>query len=112
MANYTKNTPGAPTHGRYTSGDIITDSANVFWKCVRSGAARPDNFVALDSRSLITGAGAGITAGTGTIYKSSVERVGGLIRTSILIDLTGLHSEAVDLDIIGVDASTAVAHIG
>ena len=57
-------------------------------------------------------AGDGITAGTGTVYKTSVMRTGDIIETKILIDLTGLHSEAVDGDIIGVDASTDPAHIG
>lgn len=57
-------------------------------------------------------AGAGITAGTGTIYKSGVARDGGLIRTQLLLDLTGLASVATDLDIIGVSGSSAAAHIG
>ena len=55
-------------------------------------------------------AGAGITGGTGTVYKSSVQKVGGLITTRIYIDLTGLASSTTDLDIIGVGASAA--HIG
>jgi len=55
-------------------------------------------------------AGAGITDGVGAIYESSVVRAGGIIRTSILIDLTGLSSATSDLDIIGVGAG--VAHIG
>jgi len=55
-------------------------------------------------------AGAGITGGTGTIYRTSVIRTGGIIKTSILIDLTGLASSTTDLDIIGQGAS--VAHIG
>lgn len=62
--------------------------------------------------ALITGAGTGITAGTGTVYESSVMESGGIIITNILIDLTGLHSEATDLDIIGVDGSANPAHIG
>lgn len=55
-------------------------------------------------------AGAGITSGTGTVYRSSVERLGGIYKTSILIDLTGLASSTTDLDIIGVGSSAA--HIG
>lgn len=61
---------------------------------------------------LATEAGTGITAGTGTVYESSVTREGGIITTQILIDITGLHSEATDLDIIGVDGSSNPAHIG
>lgn len=59
---------------------------------------------------LSTEAGAGVTGGTGTVYRSGVEKAGNIIRTSILIDLTGLQSSTTDLDIIGQGAS--VAHIG
>jgi hypothetical protein len=52
--------------------------------------------------------GAGF-AGTGTIYESAVERVGGMIKTTILIDLTGTKSTTTDLDIIGL---SGVSHIG
>lgn len=55
-------------------------------------------------------AGAGITGGTGTIFKTSVERVGGIVKTSILIDLTGAGSSTTDLDIIGQGA--VAAHLG
>jgi len=51
--------------------------------------------------------GTGITAGTGTICKSSVVREGDIITTSILIDLTGLASSTTDLDIIGVGSGAA-----
>lgn len=51
--------------------------------------------------------GAGISGGTGTVFKSSVERIGDIIRTSMLIDLTGLSSSTTDLDIIGQGASAA-----
>lgn len=55
-------------------------------------------------------AGAGFTGGTGTIYKTSVVKTGGIIRTSFLIDLTGLSSSTTDLDIIGT--GTAAAYFG
>lgn len=51
--------------------------------------------------------GAGISGGTGTVFVSSVERVGDIIRTTILIDLTGLSSSTTDLDIIGQGVSPA-----
>lgn len=54
-----------------------------------------------------TGAGTGITAGTGTIYRNSVRKTGGIYTAEILIDLTGLSSQATDLDIIGVGAGAA-----
>lgn len=62
----------------------------------------------LDRTAATNGApGAGISGGTGTVFKSSVERVGDIIRTTILIDLTGLSSSTTDLDIIGQGASAA-----
>lgn len=61
----------------------------------------------LSSPSMTTGAGAGITGGTGTIYKNSVTIEGGIRKVEILIDLTGLASSTTDLDIIGVGASPA-----
>jgi hypothetical protein len=55
-------------------------------------------------------AGAGITSGTGTVYRSSVTKNNGLVETKILVDLTGLSSSTTDLDIIGTGA--APAHLG
>lgn len=55
-------------------------------------------------------AGAGITGGTGTIFKTSVSKEGGIIKTQILIDLTGAGSSTTDLDIIGQGSSAA--HLG
>jgi hypothetical protein len=51
--------------------------------------------------TLATEAGVGITGGTGTLFASSVTKEGGIYRTRILIDLTGLASSTTDLDIIG-----------
>ena len=64
-----------------------------------------------DANTMATEAGTGITTGTGTIYRSSVQRVGGIITTRILIDLTGLRSTASG-DIIGVNGTSNVCHIG
>jgi hypothetical protein len=60
----------------------------------------------------IPAAGAGITAGAGTVYKSSVTERGGIIKTEILIDLTGLTSADSDLDVIGVEDTALPCHIG
>jgi hypothetical protein len=68
-------------------------------------------FASLDANTLATEAGTGITGGTGTIYRSSVQRNGGIITTRILIDLTGLRSTASG-DIIGVNGTSNVCHIG
>ena len=65
------------------------------------------NITSLDANKLSTEAGTGITGGTGTIYRSSVMRQGGIITTRILIDLTGLRSTASG-DIIGVNGTSNV----
>ncbi len=65
----------------------------------------------LNMESMTNGApGDGISGGTGTVFKSSVVRVGDIIKTSILIDLTGLSSSTTDLDIIG--QGTDPAYLG
>ena len=64
-------------------------------------------FTSLDANTMATEAGTGITGGTGTVYRSSVIREGGVIKTNILIDLTGLRSTA-NGDIIGVDGTSNV----
>lgn len=64
----------------------------------------------LVTNTLTTEAGAGVTGGTGTVYRSAVSKQGGIIKTTILIDLTGLASSTTDLDIIGT--GTSAAHLG
>lgn len=66
----------------------------------------------LDNPVLATEAGAGVTGGTGTVYASSVRKVGGIYYTKILIDLTGLTSADSDLDVIGIEDTAEVCHIG
>ncbi len=56
--------------------------------------------------------GIGISTGTNTICEHSVVKVGGLIKTEILIDLTGLNSGGSAGDIIGKDGGTSECHIG
>lgn len=86
---------------------VYAESLNVGGTAITATAAEINT---LDSPTLTTGAGAGITGGTGTIYENSVRTIGGIIYTNILIDLTGLASSTTDLDIIGVGASAA--HLG
>ena len=56
-------------------------------------------------------AGTGITEATGEVYKSWVERYGNVIKTSILIDITGLRHSAAG-DIIGDDGTSEHCHLG
>ena len=60
--------------------------------------------------SIANPAGVGITAGTGTVYETSVARNNGIVTTSIMIDLTGLNSGGTAGDIIGTDGA-GVAYI-
>ncbi|MCK4328791.1 hypothetical protein KAX02_03005 [candidate division WOR-3 bacterium] len=56
--------------------------------------------------------GTGISTGTGTICEHSIIKVGGIFKTEILIDLTGLNGCGANGDIIGKDGGTANCHIG
>lgn len=56
-------------------------------------------------------AGTGITTGTGTVYRSSCFKQGGIIHLQILVDLTGLRSTAAG-DIIGVNGTSLDCHLG
>jgi hypothetical protein len=66
------------------------------------------NGVAVDTADMTPGTG--ISTGTGTICEHRVTKFGTIIKTEILIDLTGLNSSAA-ADVIGKQA-TANCHIG
>lgn len=55
--------------------------------------------------------GAGISAGTGTVFYSWQEQDGPIIKSSILIDVTGLNSGGTAGDLIGVNG-TGAAYLG
>ena len=55
--------------------------------------------------------GTGISTGTGTLFSGNVTVAGDLIKTEIVIDLTGLNSSAAG-DIIGKDGGTANCNLG
>jgi len=55
-------------------------------------------------------AGAGITDGAGTSHHTSIEKVGGIFKTTIFVDMTDLQSSTTDLDIIGTGVGNA--HLG
>lgn len=59
---------------------------------------------------LKTEAGAGITDGSGVVYRSSISRAGNIITTQIFVDLQGLSSATSLVDIIGIGANPA--HLG
>jgi len=56
--------------------------------------------------------GTGISTGTGTICSHRVTKVGDVIKTEILLDITGLNDGGTNGDVIGKDGGTANCHIG
>lgn len=90
---------------------VDTDAAAGAQVYVNEGTVAACDFNPIAATTqLATGAGAAWTGGTGTVYKTGVQRVGALYRTTILIDLTGQDAIATDGDVIG--RSTAAAHLG
>jgi hypothetical protein len=77
---------------------------------IKNAFNRTINAINAGNAELTTGAGTGVTAGTGTVYETSVLQAGNIITTDIILDLTGLDSVATDNDIIGVGAGAA--HLG
>ena len=106
MANTTFSGPVRSEGGFTTITKNATTGAITTQSSINSSG-----IASFDANKLATEAGTGITGGTGTIYRSSVMRSGGIITTRILIDLTGLRSTASG-DIIGVNGTSNVCHIG
>ena len=106
MANTTFSGPVRSEGGFTTISKNATTGAITTQSSINSSG-----FASLDANTLSVEAGTGITTGSGTIYRTAVQRVGGIITTKILIDLTGLRSTGSG-DIIGVNGTALVCHIG
>jgi len=106
MANTTFSGPVRSEGGFTTISNNATTGAIITQSSINSSG-----IASFDANTLATEAGTGITTGSGTIYRSSIQRVGGIITTKILIDLTGLRSTGSG-DIIGVNGTALVCHIG
>jgi hypothetical protein len=106
MANTTFSGPVRSEGGFTTISKNATTGAITTQSSINSSG-----ITSFDANTMPVEAGTGITTGTGTIYRSSVQRVGGIITTRILIDLTGLRSTG-GSDIIGVNGTALVCHIG
>ena len=106
MANTTFSGPVRSEGGFTTISKDATTGAIITQSSINSSG-----FASLDANTLSVEAGTGITTGSGTIYRTAVQRVGGIITTRILIDLTGLRSTGSG-DIIGVNGTALVCHIG
>jgi len=106
MANTTFSGPVRSEGGFTTISKNTTTGAITTQSSINSSG-----ITSFDANTMPVEAGTGITTGSGTIYRSSVQRVGGIITTRILIDLTGLRSTG-GADIIGVNGTALVCHIG
>lgn len=101
--------------GQFATFVSVNIGGTLAWRLMSHygiGSVSPTEASRLDDTNavLATLGGVGITAGVGTIYKTSVQKFGDLFITRIYIDLTGLASSTTDLDIIGVAGGPA--HIG
>lgn len=87
----------------------LATAAEVNQVCDGNTATAAEISQAADLSAQVMAPGAGITAGVGTVFKTSVVRHGDIIKTTIFIDLTGLASTTTADDIIG---TAGVSHIG
>lgn len=101
------------TAGTATASKAVILDANKAIDAVRTaalyvGTSGSEAAVILDDMT----PGTGISTGTGTICEHRVTKVGGLYKTEILLDITGLNEGGTAADIIGKDGGTANCHIG
>ena len=98
-----------PDPGAATANILLTDAAND-GVVVTATASELNQLDGNILANLATTAGVGIT-GTAANFASSVEKVGTLFKTTIIIDLAGLNSGGTADDIIGANGA-GVAHLG
>lgn len=82
-------------------------SENGFQTVAKSATTGAETLVSKSAAAIANAAGAGITAGTGTVYETSVKTENGIVTTTIMMDLTGLSSGGTAGDIIGVPGTNA-----
>jgi len=98
------NTSGKYTHFSGVDATVFKLAGTV----VNATAAELNGAADLSAQDSMVPA-AGFISGTGTLFESSVVQQGGIIKTTILMDITGAQSSTTDLDIIG---DTGVSYIG
>ena len=102
--------PAGATNG-YAKGCIFIDrnvATGTTGLYENIGTNTSCNFNAIGATQVMV-PGVGITNGVGTVFKTSVVKHGDIVRTTIIIDLTGLASSTTADDIIG---TAGVSHIG
>jgi len=103
----TETSTGNELKGVFAESGDATENADTP-VCIFDNIAEP--FLTASFKDMTEGTG--ISGATGEICEHSVTKVGGLIKTEILVDLTGLNSGGTAGDIIGKDGETANCHIG
>lgn len=97
------------------AGQVASSGTVVEGKAMETTTADGDIFEVLSTSQGVSSnvgntAGIGIT-GTAAVFATSVDTFGLVIKTTILIDLTGLNSGGTADDVIGADGA-GVAHLG
>jgi len=72
MAEFTKNTPGAPDSGLYSVGDVVTDSVGVRWQAIRGGVGGSERFIGKTSQTSEPAVSSVVTAGAATITAAQI----------------------------------------
>ena len=72
MAEYTKNTPGAPDSGLYNVGDVVTDSTGVRWQSIRGGVGGAERFIPVLAQETVPAPTSLATAGPVTLTAAQV----------------------------------------
>jgi hypothetical protein len=107
VTNYANNAAAANALVNAVASRGLTPSSQLSAEQMESSVLANMLTGQIGGAELLTGPGAGITSGTGTICKTSVVTEGGFFKTTFVIDLTGLASSTTDLDIIGNGAGAA-----
>jgi hypothetical protein len=72
MAEYTKNTPGAPNSGLYNVGDVVTDSTGTRWQAITGGVGGAERFVGKTTQTTEPAVTSVTTAGAATITAAQI----------------------------------------
>jgi hypothetical protein len=105
---------GANSYLKFTTSNgteaITVGKATTFAASVAVGTTLAVTGVSTLAGNVANTAGVGIT-GTADSYVTSVEKIGSIIKTTILIEVDGLNSGGTADDIVGADGA-GVAHLG
>ena len=98
------------SHITCTSSTTTFAKASTFSGAVTCGSALTVSGITKLSCNASGTSGAGITAGSDTISKTSAVRTGDIVYTTIVLDVDDLHSDADDR-VVGVDGNTDPAYL-